>query len=703
MPNNAQPASGDVLKKFHINGTSASVTDVNGEINITDADIAALVKAYPELTDINFVLCDKITGSGLKGATKLRRLLLQRCHNLTDDGLKPMKEMTQLEDVILTFCSGITDAGIENLKDLTKLKSLQLIRTSITDEGLKYFKNMKNLELLNLNECQNVTAKGIAELQKALPKCGIPHNVNIQPANRPNGSSSQKLSFFTDQQGDQHAVLKGKDVSVSDLIDLEKQYPLLKFVTLNNCDHFTDSDLEHLKSMTQIKGLAFIQCPNVNGTGLKYLEDMPQWEALLFAECDKINDASLENLKYLKQLRSLNVGHCPISDNGLERLKESAAKLKSLTLSGCPNITDEGLKHLAGLKELEKLYLYSLDKVTASGLENLKELPKLKTLSFYGCPNIIDAGLKHLAGLKNLESLDLTGCDKVTDKGIAELQKALPNCKISHGSNNQPPNQPNGNAPTKLSFRWDAQTGEQEAMLTGKDINANDLLDLVKNNPSLKAIQLGVCDHLTDADLECLKNLTQLKKISFNQCPAINGTCFKYFKDLPQLEILVLVGNVADADWGYLKDLKQLQSLHLMTTQISDSGLENLKGLTKLKTLWLNGNQNITDAGLKSLAGLKDLEGLDLTGCDKMTDKGVAELQKALPNCKISYGNNQQLNSNASTKLKFIRDGQTHELKAVLTGKDVTANDLLDLVKNNPSLKVIELNGCDHLTDSDLE
>jgi len=40
--------------------------------------------------------------------------------------------------------------------------------------------------------------------------------------------------------------------------------------------------------------------------------------------------------------------------------------------------------------------------------------------------------LKHLAGLKNLESLDLTGCDKVTDKGIAELQKALPNCKITH-------------------------------------------------------------------------------------------------------------------------------------------------------------------------------------------------------------------------------------------------------------------------------
>jgi hypothetical protein len=38
--------------------------------------------------------------------------------------------------------------------------------------------------------------------------------------------------------------------------------------------------------------------------------------------------------------------------------------------------------------------------------------------------------LVHLKGLTNLKQLVLKGT-KVTDAGVAELQKALPNCKIS--------------------------------------------------------------------------------------------------------------------------------------------------------------------------------------------------------------------------------------------------------------------------------
>ena len=40
-----------------------------------------------------------------------------------------------------------------------------------------------------------------------------------------------------------------------------------------------------------------------------------------------------------------------------------------------------------------------------------------------------NAGLKQLACLKGLTTLYL-GATKVTDEGVAELQKALPNCRI---------------------------------------------------------------------------------------------------------------------------------------------------------------------------------------------------------------------------------------------------------------------------------
>ena len=42
---------------------------------------------------------------------------------------------------------------------------------------------------------------------------------------------------------------------------------------------------------------------------------------------------------------------------------------------------------------------------------------------------ITDAGLVHLKGLTNLRLLSLKKT-QITSAGIAELQKALPNCKI---------------------------------------------------------------------------------------------------------------------------------------------------------------------------------------------------------------------------------------------------------------------------------
>ncbi len=49
--------------------------------------------------------------------------------------------------------------------------------------------------------------------------------------------------------------------------------------------------------------------------------------------------------------------------------------------------------------------------------------------------------------------------------------------------------------------------------------------------------------------------------------------------------------------------------LNLEGTQITDAGLEHLTGLTKLETLWLDDTQ--------------------------VTDTGVAELKKVLPKCSI--------------------------------------------------------------------
>ena len=61
--------------------------------------------------------------------------------------------------------------------------------------------------------------------------------------------------------------------------------------------------------------------------------------------------------------------------------------------------------------------------------------------------------------------------------------------------------------------------------------------------------------------------------------------------------------------------------------------MEHLKGLTRLKQLYLTGTQ-VTDAGLVHLKGLNNLSVLTLSGT-QVTDEGKRDLQQALPNMAI--------------------------------------------------------------------
>ena len=49
---------------------------------------------------------------------------------------------------------------------------------------------------------------------------------------------------------------------------------------------------------------------------------------------------------------------------------------------------------------------------------------------------------------------------------------------------------------------------------------------------------------------------------------------------------------------------------------------------------WLKLGTEVTDAGLKELAGLKQLQSLDLIRT-QVTDEGVRQLRKALPDLKV--------------------------------------------------------------------
>ena len=85
-----------------------------------------------------------------------------------------------------------------------------------------------------------------------------------------------------------------------------------------------------------------------------------------------------------------------------------------------------------------------------------------------------------------------------------------------------------------------------------------------------------------------------------------------------------------------LKEVSKLQNLEKLSLpkQITDEGLKEVAQLQKLTYLHLTFCDQISDAGLKELAKLKKLKFLSLVNT-QVTDAGVAELRKALPNCRI--------------------------------------------------------------------
>ena len=79
---------------------------------------------------------------------------------------------------------------------------------------------------------------------------------------------------------------------------------------------------------------------------------------------------------------------------------------------------------------------------------------------------------------------------------------------------------------------------------------------------------------------------------------------------------------------------KPVIGVHLHEIGVTDAALKELADLKQLTWLSLTVTR-VTDAGLKELADLKQLTTLNLEDT-KVTADGVADLQKALPGCKIT-------------------------------------------------------------------
>ena len=266
-----------------------------------------------------------------------------------------------------------------------------------------------------------------------------------------------------------------------------------------------------------------------------------------------------------------------VGDPDLRRLSD-LPDLTALDLS-LTHITDQGMSEIKNLRGITDLNLYYAEYVTDEGIAAIKDWKKLTRLNLHGT-KVSDTALEHIAGITTLESLNV-GSTLMTDVGLERLT-TLPNLKeLTMGGNEL------GDA--------GLQALRQMPGLTYLDLSGRQGTD--KNVWTIAMSETGLEAVLT------LRDLRELRFACVSIGVGIEGT--------------------------------RLGEISMLT--VTPKWLEQMKSLTKLERLKLQGCNQINDDSIKSLIAMPALKEVDLQGT-AVTEQGAAKLRAAKPNAVVYFG-----------------------------------------------------------------
>ena len=156
------------LQQLH--GLSSLQGLVLDSTNVTDAGLAALQQAMPEL-DIHRS-CQRAFARFVRKFQPVKRVRFGDAVQ-GHEGLKAKLPYAQHFQAITAIDSTqADDASLADIARITTLQELVLDNTPITDTGLEHLTGLAKLVKLSLIGTQ-VTPAGVAKLRKALPACEI--------------------------------------------------------------------------------------------------------------------------------------------------------------------------------------------------------------------------------------------------------------------------------------------------------------------------------------------------------------------------------------------------------------------------------------------------------------------------------------------------------------------------------------------------
>lgn len=712
-----------------LNRLTIVASPATGAPNLTGKGIGEL-KACSRLGQINWLNSTPIP-QAVEELSQLPKLYALGFNNIVCSERHTLA-LSKLKLLELAFYEAkVDDSMVKHLATMEKLQRLGLANNPITDKGLSELKGLKNLKTIELG-LTKVTAAGVADFQQALPDCKIVWD--YPDADR---RAAEWLLSLHEGQANLLVEIVGGQITDAQNHKLPAVPFRVHTIFLSGpvIDRWGDRLADELAQKLggiRVRG-AYINSGTLTTAGFAKLVAMPE-----FSEASDINlncndrdmdDGVFPLLAKLSDLKKVVIVARPhLTGAGIGELKACSKLGVIIWQDGSPSST--AVEELAQLPKLDSLSFIAItctdqhmmalaklkvrdlhihaSKVDDGMLRHLATMEKLETLGIIHNP-ITDQGLSELKQIKTLKTLDIRGT-KVTATGVADLQQALPNCKIEwdysdpdrklaewlrsydpeltfggNFSNNTPfsveVGQPIPNEPFTMNYinmvgkkvdeQGDAYLEELANHLQG--VRLKGLMFATHSMTSrgmakfLHHPELADCStiamngqNMEDDVLAAISKLTKLTEVVFQTGPKLTGQGIGQLRELKELTGLTLLrtpGFTAEA----LEQLQTLPKLEVLNIDGFRFTEQHLAAITKfkLKQLLTNeagiddamlarfaemqtieklgfSNSPLTDAALPELKQLKGLVILHLFGT-KVTAAGVADLQKALPNCKIEW------------------------------------------------------------------
>eukprot|EP00455_Lapot_gusevi_P013365 TRINITY_DN16497_c0_g2_i2.p1 TRINITY_DN16497_c0_g2~~TRINITY_DN16497_c0_g2_i2.p1 ORF type:complete len:339 (-),score=6.47 TRINITY_DN16497_c0_g2_i2:9-1025(-) len=212
--------------------------------------------------------------------------------------------------------------------------------------------------------------------------------------------------------------------------------PRLEMVNLQDVTLLTDTALQALGQLRNLRGLNVVFCRNLTDHGIEQLVcQQPELLALDVSDCVLMSDSMLRALnRHCTRLHSLGAGRCShLTGEGLLEFVRAHPRLQLLHLDNILTVRDWMLAELANCcaSTIQSLHVSGCYGITDDGIQFIAEhCPELVDLDVSDCDALTDSALNFLRRCTKLTELNLKGCLQLTQVGLLPLCQRLPPCTL---------------------------------------------------------------------------------------------------------------------------------------------------------------------------------------------------------------------------------------------------------------------------------